>query len=176
MSSENIKTLVRQSQNGDADSFGKLYSLYSTDMYRFAYYQTSSKILAEDAVSEAVLLAFQKIRQLKKIDSFKSWLFTILLNCCRKQQKEKAVSLKTTQLDEVANVLYIEQDYGENIALKKSLRMLNEDEREIFLLANLFGYTSKEIGELTGLKSTTVRSRLSRTTEKMKKLLNEEGA
>ena len=54
MSSENIKNLVRQAQGGNAEAFGKLYSLYADDMFRFAFYHTSSKTLAEDAVGDAV--------------------------------------------------------------------------------------------------------------------------
>ena len=80
MSSENISNLVKKTQHGDIDSFGELYSMFAKDMFRYAFYQTSDKTLAEDAVSDAVLLAFQNIRQLKKPASFKSWLFSILLN------------------------------------------------------------------------------------------------
>ena len=176
MSSENIKNLVRQAQCGNAEAFGKLYSIFAEDMFRFAFYHTSSKMLAEDAVGDAVLLAFQKIKQLKKSESFKNWQFKILLNCCRKQQGLKAISLKNTQIEDVQNELYIEPDYNENIELKKALQTLTDEEREIFLLSNLFGYSSKEIGEITELKSSTVRSKNSRTTEKIRNMLLEEGA
>ena len=74
------------------------------------------------------------------------------------------------------NELYIEPDYNENIELKKALQKLADEEREIFLLFNLFGYSSKEIGEIMNLKSATVRSKNARTTEKIRTMLFEEGA
>ena len=69
MSSDFIENLVVQTQNGDADAFGELYSVYAKDMYRFALYYTGSRFLAEDAVSDAALFAFEKIGQLKKKSS-----------------------------------------------------------------------------------------------------------
>lgn len=73
--SSKITDLVRAAKNGNADSFGELYELYTKDMYRFAYYYLGSEQYAQDAVSECVIIAYEKISSLKRNDSFKSWLF-----------------------------------------------------------------------------------------------------
>ena len=65
--SSNVENLVAKSKKGDTVAFGDLYEIYSVDMFRFAYYYTGSKSLAEDCVSEAVLIAFRKIGELKNI-------------------------------------------------------------------------------------------------------------
>ena len=171
MSSDNIISLVKKAQENDVDSFGELYSLFAVDMFRYAFYQTSDKTLAEDAVSDAVLLAFQNIRQLKKPASFKSWLFSILLNCCRTKQKEKATMLRTDELSSHENVPALHSDFNENAALKAALGKLDESDREIFLLSVLFGYSSKEIAAMLDMKAGSVRSRLSRTKTKMREMI-----
>ena len=169
MSSNIIEDLVVQSQNGNAEAFGELYSLFSKDMYRFAFYYTGSRFLAEDAVSDAALCAFEKIGQLKKKSAFKSWLFSILFNCCKKQQKEKALSLQRVELSEAGE---IPKDGGyENSELKMLLSSLDESEREIILLSFVGGYSSGEIGEMLSMKSGSVRSKKNRTVSKLREMM-----
>ena len=171
MSSENIKNLVDKAKNGDADAFGELYSIYATDMYRFAFYYTGTKQLAEDAVSDAVLSAFQKISQLKKTASFKSWLFKILFNCCKQKQKEKIISSNQVELSVLENSAVSQNDCYLRIDLRNALNLLTKEEREIVILAFACKYKSEEIAEMTGLKAATVRSKLSRAAAKIRKSL-----
>lgn len=168
MSSKVIHNLVKRAQKGDADAFGELYSHYADDMYRFAYYYTSSKHYAEDAVSDAVMLAFENICFLKKADSFKSWLFKILFNCCKKKQKEKAMILNQTVFSSLTGLCMDQTNHLENLALEKALEQLSDEERNIIVLCFACGYKSSEIGEMLEMKSATVRSKLSRAVAKLR--------
>ncbi len=172
MSSNVSKDLVKQAKTGDTAAFGKLYTTVAADLYRFAVFQTGVPARAEDAVSEAVLLAFRKIRNLEKPEAFRSWMFTILLNCCRKQNREKQAALQTVPPED-ADIPAAAVDLSENAALKNALARLETEERELFLLSVLFGYSSKELAEMTNSKPGTVRSRLFRTKEKLQSLLKE---
>ncbi len=172
MSSKVLINLVKNAQRGDVDSFGELYEYYAKDMFRFAYYYTGSVSSAEDCVSEAALLAFQKITELKKSASFKSWLFKILYNECKSAQKAKIVAMNHTEYSAQTAVIYEQPDHNENISLKNALKELAEEEREILILYYSCGYTSKEIGEITGLKDATVRSKISRATAKLRTVLS----
>ena len=173
MKPDEQKTLVRRAQAGDADAFGELYAAMRQDLFRFAYYQTSSPHLAEDAVSDCVLLAFQKIRQLKKTQSVRSWFFSILLNCCREKQREKALLTQMADIEDSCRLLQQESDLASHAALHMALRQLPDADRELLLLSVLFGYNSKELAEMTGSKSGTVRSRLSRTKDTLRAMLKE---
>ena len=171
MSSIFIENLVLRSQSGDAQAFGELYELYSEDMYRFAWYYTGNKYLAEEAVSEAALSAFENILSLKKASSFKTWLFKILYNECKKAQKSKIISASFTDYTEETSAHYISEDADETIALRNALKKLSEEEREILILHYSCGYTSKEISSITGIRASTLRSKISRATEKLRQLL-----
>lgn len=167
------RNLVRMAQRGDADSFGALYEIYAKDMFRFAYYYTGSVHFAEDCVSETALIAFQKISELKKADSFKSWLFKILYNQCKAVQKEKAVAVgRSEHLEEGIGDTYDMSRQNEHIALKNALKKLEEQEREILIMYYSCGYTSKEIGKILSIKDATVRSKISRGTAKLRALLS----
>ena len=76
--------LVRKAKNGDTKAFSLLYADVCKEMYKFALYMMKHTEDAEDAVSETVISAFENIAKLKNESSFKSWIFTILGNQCRK--------------------------------------------------------------------------------------------
>lgn len=168
MKTEAIKTLVKRSQKGDAEAFGELYEMYSNDMYGFAYYYTSSEYFAREAVSDAVLIAFQNIRMLKKAESFKSWLFKILFNCCKNKQKEKALLSKQKEISALDGFMNNEEEQGVRIDLERALMNLSEEERRIIILSFVCGYNSEEIGNMLDLKSSTVRSKQSRAVIKLR--------
>ena len=130
MSSIFIENLVLRSQLGDAQAFGELYEMYSEDMYRFAWYYTGNRYLAEEAVSEAALSAFENIPSLKKPSSFKTWLFKILYNECKKMQKSKIISASFTDYSEETSKEYITDDADEVIALRNALGKLSDEEKE----------------------------------------------
>ena len=171
--SSNVENLVIKSKAGDTAAFGDLYELYCRDMYRFALYYTGSSAVAEDCVSEAVLIAFRKIGELQNISAFKSWLFRILRNCCsahfRKNSKEITVENSLT------GVHSFENEQNETISLKKALMGLPEDERELIILHFCMGYTSKEISRMLIMNENTVRSKISRGTGKLKRELVNDG-
>ena len=171
MSSKIIDNLVSSAKNGSAEAFGELYEIYSKDMFRFAYYYLGSYAMAEDCVSECVCLAFQKIGSLRKSSSFKSWLFKILHNCCNSAMREKILSTGNVEYTSLTN-LASEEDMGEKLSLKEALAALSGEEREIVILHYCHGYTSKEIGGILEMNDATVRSKIMRSGEKMRKFLD----
>ena len=64
----------------DTKTFAQMYETVYKDLYRFALCMMRNPQDAEDAVSDAVVAAYENIGKLKKEDSFKSWIFTILSN------------------------------------------------------------------------------------------------
>lgn len=171
MSSENIGILIRNAREGDVASFGEVYEIYSKDLYKFAYYYTGSSVVAEDCVSEAVLLAFQKITSLKNADAFRSWMFKILRNCCYKALNDKKKNLNNVDYSSLHNIRSEDEDLNAEISLVNALALLDPAEREIIVLHYSSGYSSKEIGKILGMKDSTVRSKMSRATDKLRQIL-----
>ena len=78
------RQLIKKAKLGDTKAFSQLYAEIYKDLYRFALYMTKHTQDAEDAVSEAVISAYENISGLKEENSFKSWMFTILNNECKR--------------------------------------------------------------------------------------------
>ncbi len=173
MGPKETRDLVKKAKNGSAEAFGELYEKYSGEMYAFACYYLGDKFRAEDAVSDAVCSAFSSVGKLNDPDAFKSWIFKILLRSCQKQLKYIVEQRKTKDYSEL-NVAVQATDIDEKTALKEALALLNDEDRTIVLLSAVGKYTSREIGEMLGLLPSTVRSKLSRATDKLYSFLSEE--
>lgn len=171
MSSKIIDNLVSSAKKGSAEAFGELYEIYSRDMFRFAYYYLGSGTLAEDCVSECVCIAFQKIGSLRKASAFKSWLFKILHNCCNSALRDKMLSNGNVEYSSLTDLSDEGEDITEKLSIRQALSRLSDEEREIVILHYCQGYTSKEIGEILDMKDATVRSKIMRSGEKMRKFL-----
>ena len=72
--------LVRKARRGDVKAFSELYARIYQELYRFALFTMKHSQDAEDVVSEAVIAAYENIHRLKKEESFRNWIFTILAN------------------------------------------------------------------------------------------------
>lgn len=157
--------------NCSADTFAQMYEAVYKDLYYFALCMMKDTQEAEDMVSASVVAAYENIRRLKDPNAFKSWIFTILANTCKKRlgmrakQREKEQPLPRQEEPSVA------PDYGIAVDVRKAFFILSEEEQEIIALSIFGGYNSKEIGQMMKLNPNTVRSKRSRALEKMECVL-----
>ena len=150
--------LVSMAKKGDAHAFARLYETYYSDLYRFAVCLMKSTAAAEDAVSSAVLKAYENLPGLRKNDSFRSWLFQITANECRSMQKNQSVYLEDADWSEPGA---LESGY-EVSEVEEILSLLTEEERLIITLSVFAGYSSREIAGVVHKREGSVRSIKSR--------------
>lgn len=163
---------VTDAQNGDMEAFSKLYESIYKDLFRMAYYMLDSREDAEDAVSETVMAAYEGIKKLRNVALFRQWVFKILSNKCKNKMKQ--YYSRNLPLDEEVTLMeeHTEQlDQAHDV--KNAFRALSMEERAIVALSIFGGYKSKEIGKMLHMKEGTVRSKLSRSMEKMRSMLQE---
>lgn len=156
--------LVNDACHGDENAFTELYRCIYKDLYRFAFYMLGGEEDAKDVVSETVLDAYVSIAKLRDVQSFHYWIFKILTNKCKRKMKEYAV--KNIPLEDI--YIHMQTDLEEAFDLRIAFMQLPKQERTIVVLSVFAGYSSGEIGKILHLKSSTVRSKLSRALAKMK--------
>ncbi|MFV0362120.1 MAG: RNA polymerase sigma factor [Suipraeoptans sp.] len=162
----------------DERQFVILYKSIYKDMYRFALCMMRNTHDAEDAVSTAVVKAYENIGSLAKEEAFKSWIFTILSNTCKRMLKKKAkekISDMTQQELSESGEHATEYDFHLPIDIEHAFNILSDEEKTIVGLSVFGGYTSNEIGDYLKLNYNTVRSKRSRALEKMGYILEPKG-
>ncbi|MGN1134385.1 MAG: RNA polymerase sigma factor [Oscillospiraceae bacterium] len=166
------RQLIIKARSGEKEAFCRLYDIYKERLYRYAFYRLGNEDDAKDAVSDCIISAYQQIASLKKSDAFSSWIFRILSCCCIRYINNQAVSRHTVTLDYIANTYYADCINTENKTdVLQALEQLNDDEKDIVLLSVLSGLKSREIAEIKGMTAGSVRSKLSRSLEKMRTFL-----
>lgn len=158
--------LIRRAKNGDTKAFSQLYAAIYKDLYRFALYATRNSHDAEDAVSEAVIAAYENIMCLKKDNSFKSWFFVILSNRCKQILRSREKECRNIENEKIH-----EPDYAGNEDLRRALDELDDEERMIVAFSVFGGYKSNEIAGILKKNPSTIRSRKRRAFEKLRQLL-----
>ena len=140
--------------------FSEMYETVYRDLYHYALCLMKNPQEAEDAVSEAVVAAYENIHKLKKEEAFRSWIFTILTNKCKKRLK-KALKEEPGREEELPEQPVV-PDYDLAMDVRKALSVFG-------------GYCSQEIGEMMRLNPNTVRSKRSRALKKMECVLGSYG-
>jgi RNA polymerase sigma-70 factor (ECF subfamily) len=82
--------LMRVVQEGRSDRFALLVERYERPLLRVAYSRLGRVDWAEDAVQETFLSAFKSAHTFNPQYSFRTWLWTILLNQCRTSYRRRA--------------------------------------------------------------------------------------
>lgn len=156
--------------------FDRLVGVYHQDMYRYAAWLSRDRSIAEDVVQEALLRAWKSLDALRDDGAAKPWLLTIVRRENARYFERKR--LETVDIDDLApsqEALLAEEPDEQLDALRESIFELEDDYREPLVLQVLMGYSTKEIGELMGLKQGAVLTRLHRARLKLKELAaNEE--
>ncbi len=134
--------------------------------YRYAYPVLLSKQDAEDAVSETILKAFEHLNDLKHIHKMKSWMFQILANTCKTSLSKR----KTISNDRYENVQDT-QNREEYMDLYSCICSMEPKFREVVILYYFDELKTREIAKILNISEGTVKSRLSRAREKLKKYL-----
>lgn len=170
---DDLTKLIREAQTGNSKAFAAVYSFYADDLYRFALWYTGKSADAEDAVQEAVLIAFRNIVKLRKPSSFKSWMFKILSNECKTRLTNPADRLCTVSVHEIVETEsdLSEGDFTVSAELKSALDSLTPEEKQIVLLSVIGRYKSNEIAQILDMTSGSVRSKLSRSLKKLREIL-----
>lgn len=150
--------LVGQAKKGDAHAFARLYQRYYEDLYRFALCYIRNPEAAEDAVGNSVLKAYERIGDLRKNTAFKSWLFQITANECRRTLNQSPLYLE--------DVDWIEPQAEEPGYLAPEIRelldSLSDAERLVVTLSVFGGYNSQELAAILHKRPGSIRSIKSR--------------
>ena len=164
------RVLVKRAVLGEREAFAQLYALYKDRLYRYAYFKLGREPDAQDAVSDCVVKAFENIKSLRNEKAFPAWIFKILYRTCA-----EILSRRSTEQEREDIIVLADRadNSSEQLApeLSEALNILKSEDRDIVLLAVIAGYNSREIAKITGIKPSTVRSRLSSSLEKMREFL-----
>jgi RNA polymerase sigma-70 factor (ECF subfamily) len=185
----NEKALVQQAKAGDRNAFAALVSAYEGKIYNLALRYLGNREDAMDASQEVFLRVFRFLPGFQEESGFSTWIYRIGVNVRKdmlvKRNKRNELSLELPDDEddyrtvEVSDERYDPQAIVEQSDLRESLASaiaeLPQQQREMIVLRDIQGLSYEEIGQVLCLESGTVKSRLSRARENLRKKLLQSG-
>jgi RNA polymerase sigma-70 factor (ECF subfamily) len=159
---------------------------YLDGMYAAAYRLTRNAADAEDLIQETFLRAYRGFHQFEPGTNLKAWLYRILMNTFINMYRKKQREPQTISEDEVedwylyskivgggaepsAEAQVLEKLPDEDV--QEALMSLPEQFRTAVLLADVEGFSYKEIADIMDVPIGTVMSRLHRGRKALEKRL-----
>lgn len=160
------------------EALGRMYDIYAIRIFRFVYLKTSSKETAEDLTSEAFLKCWKYIRDedkensnggFLKSDKAGPFIYRIARNLVIDfYRKKRFITIEIDQevknrisdkKQDVFRIISLKEDIEE---IRKALRQINSDYREVVILRHVEGLNVEEIAEITEKSEGSVRVLLHR--------------
>ena len=173
--------LIHRVLDGDNTAFTELVNKYQKPVHALVWRKVGDFHIAEEITQDTFLKAYQRLATLKKPQRFASWLYVIAANHCSTWLRKKR--LRTQSLEETSSAQLEKATYSGYIieenertavetrreAVKKLLAKLQESERTVITLYYFGEMSSVEISAFLGVSENTIRSRLRRAQQRLKK-------
>ncbi|HIJ67378.1 MAG TPA: RNA polymerase sigma factor [Planctomycetes bacterium] len=164
--------LVIRCQQGDSEAYSKLVAKWQRRLFNYAYKVTGSKSASWDIVQDTWYAVIKGLRKLDDASVFGFWVFRILSNKCndwlRKQQRRARLS---DELRGRANNSQAPRADSAADSLEETIEKLSPDRRILLALRYKEEFDIAQIAQILNIPEGTVKSRLHRTLEKLRQLM-----
>ncbi len=183
----NDTVLAIRAAEGDVSAFETLVRKYERFVSTCVYRIVQNTHDTMDVSQEVFLKMYKGISSFKAESSFSSWLYMIARNCAYdflRKQKGTSISLDSTDEDgktiDVADTsrksnpedTYISNE--KHLLVWKAINSLSEEHKEILVMRDISGMSYEDISKILNLEQGTVKSRLFRARESLRKNLEKE--
>ncbi len=151
------------------DAFAQEVRELTDTAFAVTYLILGNSADSEDAMSAAILRAFENRGKLRKRDSFRAWFLQILRHEAYDLLKKRR---RLTPVEELPEEAAPEGDDAGRLDLRQALRELTDTQRTALLLQQE-GYDMAEIGQILDVPVGTVKSRISRAKQTLRTLLED---
>jgi RNA polymerase sigma-70 factor (ECF subfamily) len=156
------------------NDFARLLEAAIPRLRRYALALTHNATCADDLVQNCLTRAIAKQHLWQPDTDLRTWLFTILhnqhVNDVRRSVRE-GVSVPFEDFDPTLTVQANATDVLQLRDLEVAISKLSTDHRQVVLLVGLEGMSYEDIASVLDMPVGTVRSRLSRARDQLRKLM-----
>jgi len=158
----------------DREAFAGFYQRSAPGLRAYLLRVSGNPALADDVLQESYLRFLCATQPEGGEVNFRRYLYRIATNLLRDHWRRPRVGC----LEEIPERLLAAQDFSSQVdlqaALDPAMAQMRPRDRQLLWLAHAEGYSHREISEITGLSTTSIRLLLFRARRKMARLLRQE--
>ena len=177
--------LIRRAQRGEADAFEQLLLEHQKNVYNLCYRMAGNPDDALDLSQETFLRAWRCLDQYQFASSFSTWLYRLCSNLCidflRRRRRQQTVPLTFEDADGEEQTYAVPDAQPlpeEQVELKltretlaAAMAQLLPEHRAVLQLRVVNEMSDEQIADVLDIQIGTVKSRLSRARNQLKKIL-----
>jgi RNA polymerase sigma-70 factor (ECF subfamily) len=186
------RLLVERFKNGDETAFSEMMDRYWGRIYGLVNQMLRNQQDAEEVTQDAFIRAHRGLVNFRGDSAFSTWLYQIATNLARnrywywfRRKRDKTISFDQPIGDEdggtLAEIFPAEIESPDDIAvtqeftdrISESMTRLGDKHREILVLRNVQDHSYEEIAQILSISVGTVKSRIARAREALRKEMGE---
>jgi RNA polymerase sigma-70 factor (ECF subfamily) len=148
-------------------SFEDTVRAHAADLFRYAYWLTRDRALAEDVVQEALLRGWRAFPRLRERAAARAWLFSIVRNEYLRAVGGAAPAAESLDGLDLAD----ERPELFGVEMRDALHALPPSYGEPLALQVLGGFSCAEIARMIGASEAATMTRLTRARQALKRLV-----
>ena len=156
------RELVVAAQRGDQVAFMDLIRARLDRLFSIARRILHDVDRAEDALQDALVIAWRDLPDLRDPDRFDFWIQRVLANMCiehARRDRRRYSKLQVLTIDGHAAPDEL-KGVADRDVVDRAFRRLTPEERTVLVLRHYLGYEPADIAEALGVSGGTIRSRL----------------
>lgn len=171
--------LVDRARRGDEEAYAELVQRHAELAFRTAYLVTGSAADAEDAAQEAFIAAHRALPRFRPGAPLRPWLLRIVANTAR--NRRRAAGRRAELAPRLAESLRLvdaapsperqAEAAEERAALLRAVTSLQTPDRDVIACRYFLDLSVAETAAVLGCAEGTVKSRLSRALERLRRAL-----
>lgn len=169
-----MEELVEKAKNNDKRAFSELIIAIEKELYLIAKTKLKNDDDIGDAIQETIYKSYKNIKKLRDNSIFKTWIIKILMNECNNIIKKKSKYSISYEEKEMEKYL-VANDKSDNIEFEDLIKDLDNEEKIILTLYYCSKYTIKEISKISKINENTIKSKMARAKNKIRKQFEREG-
>ena len=178
---DNDTELIRRTLAGDETAFTMLVKKYRKHVHTLAWHKIGDFHIAEDITQETFLQVYRDLATLREPDRFPGWLYVVTNHRCIAWLRKHRLHVRLVEginmamKGEAAYSRYVADEQARTATeaqqkvVKQLLAKLQESERTVMTLYYFGEMTCEEISKFLGVSVNTIKSRLSRARQRLKK-------
>lgn len=179
-SAQRERDLVDRHRRGDEQAFEEFYQQFSGMIYNLTLRYSGNPELARDLSQEVLLRIYRSLGKFKGRSSLKTWTYRVCINLCRSRLGRRTLDTYSLTRESGAEIELTDPRRGpeeraiarsEVVRLGEALPRIDPVYREALLLRDLEGLSYQEIAEVLNVPIGTVRSRIARGRERLRREL-----
>ena len=175
------RKLVARALRGDTDAFDDIFDLYGGLMLRTAYGIVQDRDIAEDAVQNAIIQAWQHLPNLRETGALRPWLLRIVVNQCISFKRQLARSTMFLHQSFSEQETFLASQVADDAKgcmerrwdLAQAIGQLPAKQQNVIVLHYYQGMTLPAIAQRWQISENTLKKRLQAALSNLRRALRE---